>query len=269
MGERIGEHNQRPASVWSSGGDAYNDISQQIASALDHCVCRIDPQPGERMLDLGTGTGWTSRLLARRCAKVTGADIASDLVAAAGARAKAEGLDIEYDIADAERLPYRDGGFDAVVSTFGVMFASRPEAAAAELARVCRRGGRIGLTTWAPQGNVYKMFVMMGGHTPASATPPPPTPFAWGNRDRLQELLGSHFDLKFEEGVTTYYDRDGEAAWKVFAAGYGPTKALAGALDEVRRTQLQRAFAAFHDAFATPLGIAVPREYLLTVGVRR
>ncbi len=269
MEGRVEAHNQRPATVWSGGGDAYNDISRQIASALDHCVRRIGPQPNERILDLATGTGWTSRLLARSGATVTGADIASDLIAAATSRAKAEGLNIAYEIADAEKLPYPDGSFDVIVSTFGVMFVSRPEAAATELARVCRKGGRIGLATWLPEGNAYKMFLVMRGYMPPPPAPAPPSPFAWGNRDRVQELLGHSFDLKFEEGTTTYYDRDGNAAWGAFVAGYGPTKALAGNLDEARRAQLQQDFVAFHDGFASALGIAVPREYLLTIGTRR
>ncbi|MBV9735269.1 MAG: class I SAM-dependent methyltransferase [Acidisphaera sp.] len=262
-------HNQRPAAVWSTGGDAYDEISGQIASALEHCVRRIDPRPGERVLDVATGTGWTSRLLARSGAAVTGVDIASDLLAAASARAKARGLEISYELGDAEKLPYADGSFDAVVSTFGVMFASRPEAAAGELARVCRKGGRIGLATWLPEGNVYRMFVVMRSYMPPPPTPAPPSPFAWGSRDRVQELLGGAFDLKFEQGVTTYYDRDGAAAWQAFSTGYGPTKSLAASLDETRRAQLQRDFIAFHEGFATELGIATPREYLVTLGRRR
>ncbi len=265
----IEAHNQRPAAIWSSGGDAYNEISHQIASALDHCVRRINPQPGERILDLATGTGWTSRLLARCGATVTGTDIASDLIAAASARAKAEGLEIAYEIGDAEKLPHPDASFDAVVSTFGVMFVGHPEAAAAELARVCRKGGRIGLATWLPDGNVFKMFGVMRAYMPPPPVPSLPSPFAWGNRDRVQELLGHNFGLKFEEGTSTYYDRDGNAAWTAFAAGYGPTKALADNLDEARRAQFQRDFVAFHDGFSTALGIAVPREYLLTIGMRR
>lgn len=266
---KIQAHNQRPAAVWGSAGDAYNEISHQIASALDHCARRIAPQRGERVLDLATGTGWTSRLLARSGASVTGADISADLIAAARARAQAEHLDIGYEIADAEKLPYADGSFDAVVSTFGVMFASHPEAAAAEMARVCRRGGRIGLATWPPKGGVYEMFVVMRAYMPPPPTPAPPSPFAWGDRGRVQALLGRDFDLKFEDGVTVYYDRDGQAAWEAFSNGYGPTKALAASLDETRRADLARDFAAFHDKFATELGVAVPREYLLTVGTRR
>ncbi len=269
MENRVEAHNHRPAAVWSSGGDAYNEISHQIASALDHCVRRIDPGPGERILDVATGTGWTSRLLARCHAKVTGADIASDLLAAAKGRAEADGLQITYEIGDAEKLPYPDASFDAVVSTFGVMFVSRPEAASAELARVCRKGGRIGLATWPPEGSVFKMFSVMRPYMPAPPSPAPPSPFAWGTRSRLADLFGRDFELKFEDGITTYYDRDGEAAWNAFAAGYGPTKMLAANLDKARRSQLQRDFVAFHDGYKAPLGIAVPREYLIAIGKRR
>ena len=127
-------HNERSAAVWNSGGEAYDGISRQIGTALEHCVARLDPKPGEKILDLGTGTGWTSRLVARRGADVVGADIAGDLLAVATERASREGLDIEYRIGDAEKLPFPDQAFDGVISTFGVMFASRPEAAAAELA---------------------------------------------------------------------------------------------------------------------------------------
>jgi len=266
---KIQAHNQRPAAVWGSAGDAYNEISHQIASALDHCARRVAPQRGERVLDLATGTGWTSRLLARYGTHVTGADIAADLIAAAKARARAEQLDIDYEIGDAEKLPFADGSFDAVVSTFGVMFASHPEAAAGEMARVCRRGGRIGLATWPAKGGVFEMFGVMRPYMPPPPTPAPPSPFAWGDPEHVRELLGRDFDLKFEEGVTVYYDRDGRAAWEAFSNGYGPTKALAAGLDETRRAALAHDFAAFHDKYATGLGVAVPREYLLTIGSRR
>ena len=117
----------------------YDAISKGIADSIEHAVLRLDPRPGERILDLATGTGWTSRLVARRGATVIGADIATDLLAAARANATAAGLSIDYQVGDAERLPFKDGEFDAVISTCGVMFASRPEKAAREMARVERR----------------------------------------------------------------------------------------------------------------------------------
>ncbi len=269
MGNEIQPHNQRPAAVWSSGGGAYDKISRGIADSIEHCVLRLDPQPGEHILDLSTGTGWTSRSVARRGARVTGVDIAADLVAAAQNTAKAEGLAIEYRIGDAESLPFADGEFDAVVSTCGVMFASRPEAAAAELARVCRKGGRIALTTWLSDSNLFKMFEVMKRYMPPPPNPAPPSPFAWGQTARIRELLGGSFELKFEKGVSYYREPSGEAAWNTFSIGYGPTKSLAASLDETKRAALRRDFIAFHDGFPTDLGICVPREYWLTVGVRK
>ena len=198
----IQPHNHRPAAVWSAGGRDYDRISHSIADSIEHCVLRLNPQPGERILDLSTGTGWTSRLVARRGATVIGADIASGLLEAARATALAEGLAIDYQLADAEHLPFDTGAFDAVVSTCGVMFASRPEAAAAELARVCRPGGRIALTTWASDGTLFKMFEVMKRYQPAPPTPPPPSPFAWGRTERISELLGAAFELRFEPGTS-------------------------------------------------------------------
>jgi SAM-dependent methyltransferase len=269
MNGSIQLHNQRPAAVCGSGGAAYEELSHQIASALEHCVRRLDPKPGERILDLATGTGWTSRLLASRGAKVTGVDIAAELLAAAKVNAQSHGLAIDYKIGDAEEMRSPDGSLDAVVSTFGVMFVSRPESAAGEIARVCRKGGRIALTTWRPDSSIFEMFKIMRAYMPPPPSPLPPSPFSWGNRERMKELLGSNFDLTFEEGETIYYDRNGEAVWQAFVAGYGPTKALAASLDDRRRDDLKRDFVAFHDTFMTPLGISMPRQYLLTVGTRR
>ena len=268
MPASIQTHNQRPAAVWSSGGADYDQVSSGISDSIAHCVLRLAPQPGERILDLATGTGWTSRRVAASGARVVGVDIAADLIAAAKARAETEGLPIEYRIGDAESLPFEDGEF-AVVSTCGIMFASRPEAAAAELARVTRKGGRIALTTWLSDSNLFKMFQVMKPYMAAPVGTPPPSPFEWGRTERIRELLGDKFDLRFENGVSYYREPNGRAAWNTFAKGYGPTKALAASLEEGRRGELQRDFIAFHDAFPTEPGICVPREYWLTLGTRK
>lgn len=265
----IQSHNAKPANVWSSGGARYDQISRGIADSIEHCVLRLNPQPGERVLDLATGTGWTSRLVAARRAKVIGVDIAGDLIAAARERAQMEGLDIEYRLGDAEGLPFAEGEFDAVVSTCGIMFASRPEAAAAELTRVTRKGGRIAFTTWLPDSNLFKMFLVMKPYMPPPPSPAPPSPFEWGKMERVRELLGNGFDLRFERGTSFYREPSGEAAWSTFSTSYGPTKSLAAGLDESRRAELRRDFIDFHDGFRTELGISVPREYLLTIGIRR
>jgi SAM-dependent methyltransferase len=268
-GPKIAPHNEKAAAVWDSGGASYDAISRGIADSIEHCVLRLDPQPAEKVLDLATGTGWTSRAVARRGAKVIGVDIGPHLVEAAAAKATIEGLDIVYEVGDAEELPFADGAFDAVISTCGIMFASRPEAAASELARVCRKGGRVAMTTWLPDSNLFKMFLVMKPYMPPPPNPAPPSPFEWGKTERITELLGSSFDLKFEKGISYYREPNGEAAWQTFSNGYGPTKTLAGNLDQARRAELHRDFVAFHDGFKTDLGICVPREYWVTVGIRR
>ena len=269
MGTTIQPHNLRAAAIWSRGGKAYEQISRGIADAIEHCVLRLDPQPGERILDLSTGTGWTSRVVARLGATVIGADIAEELLEAAQARATAERLPIDYRVADAESLPFADGEFDAVISTFGVMFANRPEAAAAELARVVRPGGRVALTAWAPESSVFAMFQVMKAYMPPPPDPPPASPFAWGRTTRVEELLGHAFELRFEPGTSFYREPSGAAAWETFATGYGPTRTLAENLDHERRVALRDDFLAFHDGYATALGICVPRDYWVTIGVRR
>jgi len=265
---RIQQHNERPAKVWSAGGTAYDEISRGIADAIAHCVFRLDPKPGERILDLSTGTGWASRAIARLGADVTGVDIAADLLDTARAKAGAERLPIVYELGDAEALPFEDGAFDAVVSTFGVMFATNPEAAAWELARVCRRGGRIALATWTPDGNVFEMFKVMRRYMPPPHGAPPPSPFEWGRLDRVHEWLGGAFDLRFEAGTSYYREPSADAAWQTFSAGYGPTRVLAESLVPERAAALRADFTAFHSQFATDLGICVPRTYLVTVGAR-
>jgi len=265
---RIQPHNERPAAVWSAGGKDYDAISRGIADSIEHCVLRLNPQPGERILDLSTGTGWTSRVVARRGATVVGVDIAGDLLDAARVKAQAEKLPISYRLGDAESLPFEDGEFDAVVSTCGIMFASRPEAAAAELARVCRKGGRIALTTWLSDGNLFRMFQVMKRYMAPPPNPAPPSPFEWGRPERIRELLGNAFQLRFEQGVSYYREPSGEAAWDTFSKGYGPTRSLAASLDPERRAALRADFIAFHASFPTELGVCVPRVYWLTVGQR-
>lgn len=268
MDYQIQAHNGKPSAVWSSGKKDYDEISRGIADSIEHCVFRLNPQPGERILDLATGTGWTSRVVARRGATVIGADIAVDLLDAARTKAEAEGLAIQYQLGDAEKLPFENGEFDAVISTCGIMFASRPEAAAAELARVCRKDGRIALTTWLSDSNLFKMFEVMKRYMPPPPVPAPRSPFEWGRTERIRELLGASFQLRFEKGVSYYREPSGEAAWNTFSTGYGPTRSLAASLDQERREAFHRDFVAFHSGFPTELGVCVPREYWLTLGIR-
>ncbi|HLB80420.1 MAG TPA: class I SAM-dependent methyltransferase [Dongiaceae bacterium] len=264
----IQPHNAKPAAVWNAGGAHYDRISETIADSIEHAVIRLAPQPGERVLDVATGTGWTARRVAARGAAVVGIDLGADLIEAAEGLAAAAGLAIEFRVGDAEKLAFPDAGFDAAISTCGVMFVNRPEDAAAELARVCRKGGRLALTTWPPDGTLAGLFKVMKPYmTPPPS--PPPSPFEWGRPERVRELLGGAFDLRFETGTTVLREASGEAVWRLFAESYGPTKALAGALDPERREQLHRDFVAYHDGFRSELGVAMPRDYLVTIGIRK
>ncbi|MGH8709890.1 MAG: class I SAM-dependent methyltransferase [Burkholderiales bacterium] len=265
----IQAHNIKAAATWGAGGLNYDRISQTIADAIEHCVIRLAPKPGERILDVATGTGWAARRLAARGASVTGIDLGADLIEAAKACAAEARLTIDFQVGDAETLSFEDHSFDAVISTFGVMFVSKPEAAAAELARVCKKGGRIGLMTWPADGTIAGLFKVMKPYMTAPATPPPPSPFEWGSRERVQQLLGAAFDLHFETGTTVLREPSGLAVWELFVKGYGPTKVLAAALDPERREGLKRDFIAYHDGFRSELGVAMPRDYLVTIGTRK
>ena len=267
--DTIRPHNSGPSAVWSSAGPAYDEVSRGIADAIEHCINRLAPRTDDRILDVATGTGWTARRLADRGFDVTAVDFAPDVVSAAKEMAGRRDLDIAFDHGDAEALSYPDAAFDAVISTFGVMFVQRPEDAAAELARVCRPGGRLALATWTPDGNVFEMFKIMKAFMPKPAGTPPPSPFEWGSAERVRALLGDAFDLEFETGTSFYREPSGGAAWETFATGYGPLRTLAGKLSETDRAELQRQFIAFHDGFAEGLGICVPRDYLIARGVRR
>jgi SAM-dependent methyltransferase len=178
-------------------------------------------------------------------------------------------LDIDYLHADAENLPFASGSFDGVVSTFGVMFVGKPEAAAAELARVVRKGGRVVLATWRHDSNLFHMFGVMKKFMPPPPQPAPPSPFEWGKHVRLQELLGNDFELKFEEGTNRFRYGSGEQAWNLWVNHYGPAKSLAANLDDARREEFKRDMIAWHETFKSELAFDQPRQYVITYGVRK
>jgi SAM-dependent methyltransferase len=269
--DHVQTHNLKAQSTWNSPAGRYDEISRSIADAIEHAVERVRPDSGEHVLDLATGTGWGSRVLAQRFpgVKITGADIAERMLDHARATAASLKLAIDYRHADAEQLPFADGAFDAVVSTFGVMFVGKPEAAAAELARVVRKGGRVVLATWRHDSNVFNMFGVMKKFMPPPQPPAPPSPFEWGKYERLQALLGSDFELQFEEGTNRFRYGSGEQAWELWLNHYGPTKSLAANLDDARREELKRDMIAWHEGFKSELGYDQPRQYIITRAIRR
>jgi SAM-dependent methyltransferase len=262
----LSEHNRPLARTWDAGGSAYDRISRQIADAIEHAVDRLDPRPGDEVLDVATGTGWGARRIACRGASVVGVDLGEELIATA--REFDSGGRAEYRVGDADALPFAESAFDGVISTFGVMFSRRPELAAAELARVCRPGGRLVLATWAADGRVREMFELIRRYA-SEVDESAPSPFAWGDTTRLVDLLGADFDLGFEQGTSYYREIDGAAAFRTFAAGFGPLVSLLRELPKEAAESLRREFELFHERHRTGIGVLLPREYLITFGRRR
>jgi ubiquinone/menaquinone biosynthesis C-methylase UbiE len=256
---------EKQSSAWSSA--PYEQVSVQHVSVLDELLDRLDLQPGLRLLDVATGTGELARPAARRGLHVTGIDFAPSLIATARTLTDHEQLAVAYDVGDAEALPYPDASFDLVTSTFGVMFAPDHRAAARELARVTAPGGQLGLTAWTPDGGVGRMFAVL---VPYMAAPPEGagSPFEWGRREHLEELLADTFDLDVSEHVVPQIGASGEAMWDLMSTAYGPTKALASSLDVDRRESLHREFAAFFEGYRENGHVCLPRTYLQVIGRR-
>ena len=179
------ELKQRQSVMWGNG--PYQRITETIVDIHDIVLERLEPQDGDRWVDLACGTGAVAERAAAAGADVTGIDLAPVLIDTARERAESLGLTIDYAVGDAENLDLPDASFDKVSSTCGVMFAPDHEAVAGELARVTKPGGRIALANWTPTGGLAKMFAVMAPYMPA---PPPSSPFAWGDEARVTELLG-------------------------------------------------------------------------------
>jgi SAM-dependent methyltransferase len=255
--------NAQAARTWGAGGEKYDQVSRGIADAIEHAVDALDPQPGERILDVGTGTGWAARSIALRGAIVTGVDLGEEVIEAA----KALSTGIDFLVGDAEALPFPDNHFDALISTFGVMFARDPEAVARELARVVRPGGRISLANWAVGGSVQDMFQLIRSYKPVEQYPAP-SPFEWGSASRVVELLGDHFDVEFESGTSFFRPESGEQAWATFSTGFGPVVTLLDVLSEEKAEALKNEFIEFHEAHRAGSGIVMPRRYVIAKATR-
>src|ERR687895_1120626 len=200
------ELKQRQSVMWGNG--PYQRITETLGDIHDLVVERLDPQPGERWLDLACGTGAVAERACRAGASVVGIDLAPVLVETAQDRAQEHGLDIDYRVGDCERLDgIENGAFDVVSSTCGIMFAPDHAATARQLGRVLKSGGRLGLANWTPEGGLGAMFRMMA---PFVQTPPPSSPFDWGKEELVRELLGEAFDLQFEKHISMFRPSSGD-----------------------------------------------------------
>jgi SAM-dependent methyltransferase len=214
---------QRQQAAWAAGD--YAAIGVRILPTAERLCDAVDLRAGERVLDVACGNGNAALAAVRRGAQVVGVDYVPALLERARERAKAEGLEADFQEADAEDLPFPDASFDVVLSTFGVMFAPDQERAAAELRRVCRPGGRIGLVSWVPDSYAGELFRAIG-----RLLPPPPglrPPVEWGTEERLRELFGPEATIAAARRQYRWPFPSPEAQVEFFATVYGPTvKAL-------------------------------------------
>jgi SAM-dependent methyltransferase len=256
----------RQHATWSSGNYATIGTTLQI---VGETLCEVvDVAAGERVLDVAAGNGNATLAAARRGGRVTATDYVDGLLDGARARARAEGLTIDARIGDAEDLPFAGSQFDVVLSTFGVMFAPQPEVAAAELVRVSRPGGRIGLANWTPEGFVGQMFKIVGRYAPAPAGVR--SPLEWGSEPRVRELLADGVHSVAVHRREFVFRYSSAAQWlNVFRDYYGPTHKAFGGLDEKDHLALERDLIALANAHNTSITgtLRIPSEYLEVVAV--
>jgi SAM-dependent methyltransferase len=227
----------RLRATWMSGDYGY--FAQYMERGALEFLARLAVPAGTRMLDVACGAGQIAIPAARAGVHVTGIDIASNLIDQARVRARARGVDAQFDEGDAESLPYEDASFDLVVSLIGAMFAPQPERVAAELVRVCRPGGRIVMANWTPEGHVGEMFKIIGKHFPA-----PPfmaSPVKWGDeatvRERLKDgIVELHMTKRL---YPLRYPFPPTEVVEFFRLYYGPINRAFSALDGPGRSALR------------------------------
>jgi SAM-dependent methyltransferase len=225
---------QRQQAVWAAGDYAVIGTTLQIVGER---LCEaIDLRAGERVLDVAAGNGNATLAAARRFADVTSTDYVDALLERGRERAAAERLPVAFQQADAEALPFSDGSFDAVLSTFGVMFTPNQEKAAAEMSRVVRSGGRIGLANWTPDGFIGQLFKTIGRHVPPPAGVKPPP--LWGTEARLAELFPGH-KIEASTQVFNFRYRSPGHWLETFRTYYGPTNRAFAALDAPKQAALE------------------------------
>jgi SAM-dependent methyltransferase len=259
---------QRQQAAWASGdfaviGTTLQIVGETLAEAADVCA-------GERVLDVAAGNGNATLAAARRFARVTSTDYVPHLLEKGALRAKAEGLDVHFQWADAEALPFKDGSFDAALSTFGVMFTPDPGKAARELLRVVRSGGRIALANWTPEGFLGDFFRVMAAHVPPPAAAP--FPMLWGSEPRIMELFGREaIDIRGVRRNFKFRYRSAAHWIEIFRNFYGPTHKAYAALDPAGQALLTSDLTALleHLNIGGPDSLVVPGEYLEVVITKR
>ncbi len=255
--------------AWSSGDYAVVGTTLQIVGEQ---LCEtLDLRAGRKVLDVAAGNGMASLAAARRWCHVVSTDYVPSLLERGRARAAAEDLPIEFQVADAEALPFDDESFDTVISTFGVMFAANQDQAAAELVRVCKRGGQIGLTNWTPEGFIGQIFKTLGKFLPS----PPAgarSPAQWGTRSRLVELFEpSATSIRTESRHFNFRYRSADHFLNVFKTYYGPMLKAFAVLDLGKQQLLKAELVDLIGRMnkADDRSVVVPSEYLEVVITKR
>jgi len=254
--------------AWSAGDYAVVGTTLQL---VGESLCEaLDLRAGARVLDVAAGNGNATLAAARRWTDVTSTDYVPALLERGRARASAEGLPVRFEQADAEKLQYADASFDAVLSTFGVMFTPDQEKAASEMARVCKPGGKIGLANWTPSGLIGEVFKLLGRYLPPPAGVK--SPALWGTEERLRELFGNRIDSMAVERRDFVFRYRSAAHWlEVFRTFYGPMHKAFGALDSAKQESLASDLNGLLGKFnrATDGTLVAPSEYLEVVITRR
>ena len=253
--------------AWSSGDYALIGTTLQIVG--EELCEALDVRSGQKVLDVAAGNGNASLAAARRWCHVVSTDYVPALLERARERAAAERLDIEFREADAEALPFPDASFDVVVSTFGVMFTPAQERAAAEMARVCKHGGKIGLANWTPEGFIGQLFKTIGKYVPPPAGAR--SPALWGTRTRIAELFQTHAtSVTSAQRNFVFRYRSPEHWLQVFKTYYGPLLKAFAALEPADQAALQRDLMSLIDQFnrSGDGSMVVPGEYLEMVITR-
>jgi ubiquinone/menaquinone biosynthesis C-methylase UbiE len=258
----------RQQGAWSSGDYAVVGTTLQIVGEM---LCEaLDLRAGQKVLDVAAGNGNVTLAAARRWCEVVSTDYVSALLERGRERAAAERLAIEFREADAEALPFLDASFDAVVSTFGVMFTADQDKAAAELLRVCKPGGKVGLANWTPDGFIGQVFKTIGKHMPPPAGIK--SPALWGTGARITELFGAQASsIQLEQREFAFRYRSAQHWLDVFKTYYGPLLKTFGALDPKAQTALTEDLFALIKRFnrSGDATMVVPSEYLEVVVTRR